>query len=42
MGDHRGVSSDSRNSDVGCVAEEQSVGRLAFRVWPFGEVGTIE
>ncbi len=42
MGDHRGVSSDSRNSDVGCVAEEQIVGRLAFRVWPFGEVGTIE
>ena len=42
MGDHRGVSSDSRNSDVGCVAEEQIVGRLAFRVWPFGEIGTIE
>ena len=34
MGDHRGVSIDSRNTAVGCVAEEQIVGKLMFRVWP--------
>jgi signal peptidase I len=34
MGDHRSVSIDSRNTAVGCVAEEQIVGKLIFRVWP--------
>ena len=34
MGDHRSVSVDSRNTAVGCVAEEQIVGKLVFRVWP--------
>ncbi len=41
MGDHRSVSIDSRNTAVGCVAEEQIVGKIVFRVWPlklFGEV----
>ena len=42
MGDHRSISVDSRNTAVGCVAEEQIVGKLIFRVWPmegFGEIG---
>ncbi|MBR5126671.1 MAG: signal peptidase I [Oscillospiraceae bacterium] len=34
IGDHRSVSIDSRNTSVGCVAEEQIVGKLVFRVWP--------
>lgn len=42
MGDHRSVSSDSRNVVVGCVAEEQIVGKLVFRIWPFSQLGTIE
>ena len=42
MGDHRSVSSDSRNVAVGCVAEEQIVGKLVFRIWPFSQLGTIE
>lgn len=41
MGDHRSVSVDSRNSAVGCVAEEQIVGKLIFCVWPFNRFGTI-
>ena len=41
MGDHRQVSSDSRNSAVGCVSEEQIVGKLIFRVWPFSKIGII-
>ena len=41
MGDHRGVSVDSRNTAVGCVAEEQVVGKLVFRVWPMDGIGEI-
>ena len=42
MGDHRSVSSDSRNSQVGCVSEEQIVGELVFRIWPLNELGLTE
>ena len=42
MGDHRSVSIDSRNTAVGCVAEEQIVGRLVFRVWPLDSIGNVE
>ena len=41
LGDHRSVSIDSRNTSIGCVAEEQIVGRLVFRVWPLGMFGRI-
>lgn len=34
MGDHRSTSIDSRNTSVGCVAEEQIVGKIVFRLWP--------
>jgi signal peptidase I len=35
MGDHRSASVDSRSSQVGCVSEEQILGELKLRVWPF-------
>ena len=41
MGDHRSVSVDSRSSAVGCVAEEQIVGKLVFCIWPFKHFGRI-
>ena len=41
MGDHRATSSDSRNTAVGCVAQEQIVGRVVLRVWPLAEFGLI-
>lgn len=41
MGDHRSVSVDSRNTTVGCVTEEQVVGKLVFRVWPLEGFGRI-
>jgi len=41
MGDHRSISVDSRSSLVGCVAQEQIVGRLTFRIWPLSEFGAI-
>lgn len=42
MGDHREVSIDSRSSVVGCVAEEQVVGKLVFRLWPLESFGKLE
>jgi signal peptidase I len=39
LGDHRSVSVDSRSAQVGCVAQEQIVGKLVFRVWPFQRLG---
>lgn len=39
MGDHRSTSVDSRHSIVGCVAEEQIVGKIVFRVWPLDRLG---
>lgn len=41
MGDHRSVSVDSRSTTVGCVAEEQLVGKLLFRVWPLKDIGPV-
>lgn len=41
MGDHRATSVDSRHSAVGCVAEEQIVGKIVLRVWPLSEFGVL-
>ncbi len=41
MGDHRATSVDSRSTTVGCIAEEQIVGKIVFRVWPLNEFGSI-
>ena len=41
MGDHRSVSIDSRNTSIGCVAEEQIVGKVVFRVWPITSFGPV-
>lgn len=41
-GDHRSTSVDSRSTTVGCVSEEQLVGRIMFKVWPLNEIGAIK
>ena len=42
MGDHRATSVDSRHTTIGCVAEEQIIGVIAFRVWPLGKLGSVD
>ena len=42
MGDHRSTSVDSRHKEVGCVSEEQIVGKIIFRVFPFGGFGKLK
>lgn len=42
MGDHRATSADSRHTAVGCVATEQIIGKIIFRIWPLKEIGIID
>ena len=42
MGDHRSKSIDSRSRLVGCVSEEQVIGRVAFRLWPLQDIGFLK
>lgn len=40
-GDHRSTSIDSRSTTVGCVSEEQIVGKIVFKVWPLNEISSL-
>ncbi len=42
LGDHRSTSVDSRSTTVGCVFEEQIVGKIVYRVWPFSSFGPVK
>ncbi len=42
MGDQRATSVDSRNTAVGCVEQEQVVGKILFRVWPLKKMGAVQ
>ncbi len=37
-GDMRESSIDSRNSLIGCIAKDQIVGKVFFRIWPFKSI----
>ena len=41
VGDNRDVSIDSRNSSVGCISDEQIVGKIVFRIWPVSGIGSV-
>ncbi len=41
MGDNRDVSIDSRNTAVGCISDEQIVGKIIFRIWPMKQLGWV-
>lgn len=41
LGDHRSTSVDSRHTEIGCVSEEQIVGKIVFRVWPLSGFGEL-
>lgn len=42
MGDHRDTSIDSRNTSVGCIANDDVVGKIVFRIWPLKDFGRIK
>ena len=41
MGDKRETSIDSRSSIIGCIAEDQIVGKIFCKLWPFEEFELI-
>lgn len=38
MGDNRTESMDSRTSEIGCVSFDRMIGKVVFRIWPFGRM----
>lgn len=42
MGDHRATSADSRSTVIGCVAQEQMVGKILIRIWPITRIGFVK
>jgi len=42
LGDQRKTSVDSRNSAVGCIASDEIVGKIVYRIWPFNSLGKIK
>lgn len=41
LGDHRSTSVDSRSTLVGTVSQDQLIGRVALRVWPLSNFGSV-
>ena len=42
MGDHRETSIDSRSSVIGCIPEDQIVGKIFCKLWPLSEFEFID
>lgn len=42
VGDHRETSVDSRSSVIGCISNEEIVGKIIFSVWPLKHFGYVE
>lgn len=42
LGDKRDTSIDSRSSTTGTISEEDIIGKVTFRVWPFKQIGIIK
>lgn len=38
MGDHRETSIDSRSSTIGCIADDQIVGKIWCKIWPLSGI----
>lgn len=38
LGDQRATSIDSRSSVIGCVAEDQILGKILWKIWPLNEM----
>lgn len=41
LGDNRNNSADSREPSVGCISEEDIIGRALLRIWPASEIGFL-
>lgn len=41
MGDHRETSIDSRSSVIGCITDDQIIGKIICKIWPLSEFDWI-
>ena len=41
VGDMRESSVDSRHSSVGCIAKDEIIGKIVYRVWPLSDFGSV-
>lgn len=41
LGDHRATSLDSRNTAIGCISEDEILGKIIFRIWPREMIGGL-
>jgi len=42
LGDNRNGSKDSRYSTVGTISNQEIIGRVLVRIWPFSDFGQVE
>jgi signal peptidase I len=42
MGDERTGSIDSRNTEIGCISQEQIIGKVVIQLWPFKKIAIIK
>ncbi len=42
VGDKRKTSIDSRNSQIGCIAQDEMVGEILITIWPLNKLGGID
>lgn len=42
VGDHRETSVDSRSSTIGCISQDEIVGKIIYTVWPLKHFGVVE
>jgi signal peptidase I len=42
MGDNRSLALDSRQTEIGCPAAENVLGKAAFRIWPLHRIGRVK
>lgn len=42
LGDHRSTSIDSRSDEIGCIKQEDVMGKLFFRIYPFKKSMTVD
>lgn len=42
LSDQREIMVDSRNKEIGCIKQEDIVGKVVFKVWPVGRFGLVK
>lgn len=42
IGDQRATSVDSRHSSIGCISEDEIIGKIVYRIWPLEDFGTLD